>query len=176
MPDTYRVRRATRADAPAIVRFNAAMALETESLVLDVGVLEKGVLAVFDDERTEALYFVAELEEQEEEEKKRENDANVDDGPCPSSSSTVVACAMVTFEWSDWRNSKCWWLQSVYCDPAHRRKGVFSRIYSSVRGEAREAKACGLRLYAETGNGAAHEVYARLGMRTGHYQVFEDMF
>lgn len=169
---TYRVRRATRSDAHAIVKFNAAMALETESLKLDEGVLEKGVHAVFDDDKIEALYFVAE-EEQEDE---REDRPPSPFSPPSCSSSAVVACAMVTFEWSDWRNAPCWWLQSVYCDPRHRRRGVFSQMYSAVREAARGARACGLRLYAETGNGAAHEVYGRLGMRTGHYQVFEDMF
>ena len=62
MSSSYRVRRAVRNDAPSIVAFNAAMALETESLSLDQNVLEEGVLAVFDSpsETGGALYFVAE--------------------------------------------------------------------------------------------------------------------
>jgi GNAT superfamily N-acetyltransferase len=82
----------------------------------------------------------------------------------------------ITFEWSDWRNGRVWWLQSVYCDPSHRRKGVFKRIYEFVKSEAQRQGARGLRLYADTTNERAHLVYEALGMRTGHYQVFEDMF
>jgi len=120
MPSSYRVRRAVRNDAPSIVAFNAAMALETESLSLDQNVLEEGVLAVFDSlsETGGALYFVAEQVEDD------------DDAPppCPSppsSSSSVVACAMVTFEWSDWRNAPCWWAPVRVLRPAAPAEGCF---------------------------------------------------
>ena len=83
---------------------------------------------------------------------------------------------MITFEWSDWRNGRVWWLQSVYCDPGHRRRGVFKMIYDFIKSEAQRQGAKGLRLYADTTNERAHSVYEALGMKTGHYQVFEDLF
>ena len=59
----YKVRAAVAEDASTLISFNRHMALETEKLQLDVGVLRKGVEAVFaDSEKTSALYFVAEIE------------------------------------------------------------------------------------------------------------------
>ena len=29
----------------------------------------------------------------------------------------VVASALITYEWSDWRNGQVWWIQSVYVVP-----------------------------------------------------------
>ena len=163
----YKVRAASASDAAQIAVFNSSMALETEQLQLDEKVLRRGVDAVFaEPERTSALYFVAEEEKEEEE------------PPTSSSSpsSAAVACAMITFEWSDWRDGRVWWLQSVYCAPDHRRRGVFKMIYDFIKNEAKRQGARGLRLYADTTNDRAHSVYEALGMKTGHYQVFEDMF
>lgn len=157
----YRIRAASASDAAQIAAFNASMALETENLRLDEAVLRRGVEAVFaEPDRTSALYFIAEQEVT----------------PTSSTSAPVIACAMITFEWSDWRDGRVWWLQSVYCAPEHRRKGIFKKIYNYIKDEARKQGARGLRLYANTTNERAHCVYEALGMRTGHYQVFEDMF
>ena len=161
----YTVRAAAASDAPQIAAFNLSMALETEQLKLDENTLRAGVAAVFSDpERSSARYFVA------------ETPSTSSPLPSPSSPAAVAACAMVTFEWSDWRHGRVWWLQSVYCAPQHRRKGVFKAIYDFIKGEAKREGAKGLRLYADTTNERAHSVYEALGMKTGHYQVFEDMF
>jgi ribosomal protein S18 acetylase RimI-like enzyme len=45
-----------------------------------------------------------------------------------------------------------------------------------VRAEAERAGAGGLRLYVDTTNTRAQQVYASLGMNGDHYRVFEDMF
>ncbi|GFR48746.1 hypothetical protein Agub_g10704, partial [Astrephomene gubernaculifera] len=87
----------------------------------------------------------------------------------------VVAQLMITYEWSDWRASNIWWIQSVYVRPEHRRKGHFRALYGAVRQAAREAGAAGLRLYADVANARAHAAYEVLGMRS-HYKVYEDMF
>jgi GNAT superfamily N-acetyltransferase len=110
---------------------------------------------------------------------------------------------MITFEWSDWydgsarghpswlpapqttnsatpaahahrRNAQVWWIQSVYTRKAHRRKGHYNALYQHVKAACREARAAGLRLYVDTHNKAAQELYARQGMRS-HYLVYEDM-
>ncbi|GIL78628.1 hypothetical protein Vretimale_6228 [Volvox reticuliferus] len=88
---------------------------------------------------------------------------------------TVAAQLMITLEWSDWRASNLWWIQSVYVQPEHRRRGLFKALYNHVRREAQAAGAAGLRLYADITNERAHAAYEGLGMQS-HYKVYEDMF
>ena len=83
------IRRATAADEPVLVAFNAALAWETEDKRLDPGALTAGVRAVLADP-ARGFYTVAER------------------------AGEVVGQVMVTFEWSDWRNGWFWWVQSVY--------------------------------------------------------------
>lgn len=106
------VRAATVADVHAIVAFNAAMAIETESKTLPPEILRAGVNAVFADPRR-GFYRMAEV-----------------DG-------VVAGCLMITFEWSDWRNGDWWWLQSVYVSPECRRHGVFRAMYDHIETSAR---------------------------------------
>lgn len=145
------VRPATLADQDAIVVGNAAMALETEGLVLDPATLRAGVRAVLAGE-VPGLYRVVEK------------------------GGAVVSQMMITFEWSDWRNRMVWWIQSVYTSPSHRGQGHYRRLYAAVREEAVAAGAAGLRLYVDARNTAAQAVYGVLGMDGGHYRVFEAMF
>lgn len=144
------VRPATRDDLDFVVSGNLALALETEDLHLDEGVLRDGVRAVLD-ERVPGQYWIAE----------------VDGSPAGQ--------LLLTFEWSDWRNAMIWWVQSVYVSLAARRRGVFRALYDHVRREAGSAGACGLRLYVDSRNAPAQRVYSALGMNGEHYRVFEDM-
>ncbi len=142
------VRAATAADIDAIVEFNAAMAMETESKTLPREILHAGVAAVFDDPRR-GFYRVAEV-----------------DG-------VVAGCLMITFEWSDWRNGDWWWLQSVYVKPEFRRGGVFRALYDDIERTARSAPhVVGVRLYVEKENRRAQETYASLGMHEADYLMF----
>jgi GNAT superfamily N-acetyltransferase len=143
---------ATRAELDFIVDANAAMALETESKVLDHARLARGVAAVFD-EPSRGFYLIAK---------------NGDD---------AVGCLLVTREWSDWRDGEWWWIQSVYVSPAARRGGVFRALYAEAERRARAATGVvGLRLYVENDNRAAQATYAALGMHDAHYRVFEHGF
>jgi GNAT superfamily N-acetyltransferase len=82
---------------------------------------------------------------------------------------------MLTVEWSDWRDGWFWWIQSVYVDPAHRRRGVYAALHEHVRALARGAgDVVGLRLYVERDNTRARRVYQRLGMRPTGYLVYEE--
>lgn len=147
-----RLRPAVAADAETIVRFNAALAEETESLCLDRERLGRGVRALLADP-SRGWYVVAERD------------------------SRVVGQIMVTFEWSDWRDGCFWWIQSVYVEPEHRRAGVFRALYREVERRARaEGSCCGLRLYVERANERAHATYASLGMARSHYLVYETDF
>jgi predicted GNAT family acetyltransferase len=146
-----RYRDAVPADAQAIIDFQLAMALETEELALDADILGRGVHAVFADPGR-GRYFVAE------------------------SGGRVVASLMITYEWSDWRNGMVWWIQSVYVTPDHRRRGIYAGLYTHVRAMVdAEPSIRGIRLYVDTRNTSAQEVYARLGMSGEHYKVFEWM-
>lgn len=148
----YTTRPATAADRDTIARYNAAMALETESKTLDLPTLTAGVQRVFDQPH-HGRYFVAEHPE-----------------------GGVVGCAMVTYEWSDWRNGVLWWLQSVYVHPDHRRQGVFTLIYDTIQQAGTAAGGViGYRLYVEHDNTSAQETYRKLGMVPGGYEVYEAM-
>lgn len=150
----YATRPATPEDAETIARFNQAMALETEGKQLDLPTLVAGVRAVFE-EPGHGRYLVA----------------TATGGP---DGGMVVACLMITYEWSDWRNGRFWWIQSVYVAPDHRRRGVFRQLYDAVRamGE-REGGVCGYRLYVEQDNQPAQATYRHLGMAPTVYRVFE---
>jgi GNAT superfamily N-acetyltransferase len=145
------IRTASSADLHHILEANAALAAESEHLQLDLRTLRAGVLAILDG-RAPGQYWIAEL-----------------DG-------RFAGQLLITFEWSDWRNCMVWWLQSVYVRPEARRAGIFRALYGHARLEARNAGAAGLRLYVDTTNARAQAVYAAVGMKGGHYNVFEDMF
>lgn len=154
----YAIRQANIADAPVIAQYNINMAKETENLELDPETILKGCEAILerDDEASfsgnpRGFYLVA-----------------VDD-------TSIIGQLMITYEWSDWRNSQIWWIQSVYVVPEHRGKGVFKSLYTHVRRMCEENKGIGLRLYADNGNTNAQKTYSKLGMTT-HYSVFEDLF
>jgi GNAT superfamily N-acetyltransferase len=136
-------------DIPDIVRFQLAMARETEGLELEVEVCSAGVRAVFEHPER-GLYYVGEINQM------------------------VVGSLLITYEWSDWRNGVVWWIQSVYVLPQYRRQGVYSGLYSRIQALARtDESVCAIRLYVDRRNAAAHKVYESLGMNGDHYQVFE---
>lgn len=145
------IRMAVTKDAGAMVRFNQAMALETEGKTLDGAILQKGVESVFADP-SKGFYVVAE-----------ESDG-------------IIGGLMVTFEWSDWRNGWFWWIQSVYVLPEHRGKSIYSKLYEFVKAKASgEANVCGFRLYVEKENEHAQKVYEKLGMEKTYYLMYEEM-
>jgi GNAT superfamily N-acetyltransferase len=144
------IRKATCEDASAIIDFQQKMAWETEQLVLVPEIVFKGVNAVFADP-TQGQYWVAE-----------------DNG-------IVIASLLITYEWSDWRNCKIWWFQSVYVLPESRRKGIFRSMYNTIKNEADKSAVAGLRLYVETNNSGAQSTYESLGMHSLHYKMYEWM-
>jgi ribosomal protein S18 acetylase RimI-like enzyme len=80
---------------------------------------------------------------------------------------------LITYEWSDWRNSNVWWFQSVYVLPDFRRTGIFRSMYLHIKNEADKQGVAGLRLYVETNNSRAQKTYEALGMKSGHYTMYE---
>ena len=148
----FKIRQATFADTDVVVRFNLALALETEDLRLDPSIVHPGVEAVLRDP-SKGIYYVAET------------------------GGAVIGQVLITYEWSDWRNGNIWWLQSVYVEKAYRAQGIFKALFSHLSTAAlADRNVCGLRLYMESENHRAREVYGRLGMVETHYQVFERIF
>ena len=147
---TPTIRSATSDDTDVIARFNTALAIETEDVRLDPHTITQGVRAGLADE-SKALYFLAEI-----------------DG-------CVVGQIMITHEWSDWRNGDIWWIQSVYVDAQHRRKGVFAAMYKYVVSLAKEKGVVAIRLYVEKENATGKATYLKLGMAQTHYDVMEQI-
>lgn len=142
---------AVAGDAATLAGFNRAMALETESKSLPMETLLPGVEAVLRDP-DHGFYVVAD------------------------SGSEIAGSLLVTFEWSDWRNGRMWWIQSVYVRPSHRRRGVYRALHEAVRERARAAgDVVGIRLYVERENVAAQRTYAALGMSETPYRIYEEM-
>jgi len=144
------IRKASPDDAPAIIAFQRAMAMETEGIELNNDLITRGVMAVFHDDN-KGRYYVAEEQ------------------------GTVVASLMITYEWSDWRNACIWWFQSVYVIPEYRRRGVFRMMYGHVKQEGMAQGIAGLRLYVESENTRAQKTYEAMGMDGHHYRTFEWM-
>ena len=145
-----RARLAVAGDAVTLAGFNQAMALETETKVLADAAVLPGVEAVLRD-AGHGFYVVADTGRE------------------------VVGSLLVTYEWSDWRNGRIWWIQSVYVHPGHRRRGVYRALHEFVRVRARSTGGVvGLRLYVERDNAAAQRTYAALGMLETPYLVYEE--
>jgi ribosomal protein S18 acetylase RimI-like enzyme len=128
------------------------MALESEDKGLDTTVLEAGIRYLMANP-AEGFYLIAE-----------------DDG-------ISVGTLMVTFEWSDWRNGRFWWIQSVYVDTAYRRRGIYSALHREIRQQAAaDPQGCGIRLYVEKDNRSAQATYQHLGMVETDYLLYEEEF
>jgi len=148
--DTRIVVRAAGADDVVRLRdWACAMAWETEHKRLDPDTVLAGMQAVMAEPRRGA-YLVAELE------------------------GVPAGTLMLTYEWSDWRCGDWWWIQSVYVDPGHRRRGIYAALYEHVRSRAEATpQVCGLRLYVEHANATAQRTYEALGMVDAGYRMYE---
>lgn len=147
----YKVKEAKSDHSQIISDFQVLMALETENVHLEKEIVLKGVSAVF--ENTElGKYFIVETKNE------------------------IVASLLITYEWSDWRNTKIWWIQSVYVVPEHRRKGIFKLMYSHIKQIVENTDHIGgIRLYVDKTNVSAQKTYDNAGMNGEHYQLYEWM-
>ena len=146
------IRNALPQDADTIVKFEVAMALETEGKQLDEGVLKSGILAVIESP-DKGFYIIATV------------------------GNLTVGVLMITYEWSDWRNGLFWWIQSVYVEEKWRRKGVYRKMHEHVHNLAKLAETvCGIRLYVDQSNFIAKNTYHALGMMENNYDMYEINF
>jgi len=142
------IREAVKSDIPVLAKYNQALAKETEDIELNLETLLSGVANALD--RDECHYFIAEL------------------------NGEIVGQTMITYEWSDWRNSLIWWFQSVYVKPDYRNKGVFRSLFNHVEQLAKEhPDVKTLRLYVMQNNSTGKNTYTSLGMNDSGYVVYE---
>lgn len=145
------IREATLADVPALISFQMRMAKETENIDLDERILTNGIHELLKHPEN-GKYYVA-----------------VD-------GTTSLGCLMITYEWSDWRCGMVLWIQSVYIDPAHRQKGIYSTMYQYFQEKVKQDPTLlGIRLYVDKSNKKAQHTYERLGMNGEHYATYEWM-
>jgi ribosomal protein S18 acetylase RimI-like enzyme len=145
------VRNAREQDIDMLVRFNIAMARETEDKILSPVKVRAGMRAVIR-HPDHGFYLVAELEGQ------------------------IAGSLLVTREWSDWRDGVFWWIQSVYVPPEFRKRGIYRALYDAVKALAKSSpEVCGFRLYVERNNRAARSVYSKLGMSETEYRIYEEI-
>ena len=90
----------------------------------------------------------------------------------------MIGQAMVTYEWSDWRNGDLWWTQSVYRSSRTTADRGFlpNCINTSKPWPVKVQRIRGLRLYVEEENAAGQAVYKKLGMSYAGYHVYEREF
>ena len=151
MTNDIEIRIAAPEDAETLAQFNAAMAWETEQRRLDLPTVTRGVQRVFAD-GDHGFYVVA------------------------TSDGDVAGSLLVTYEWSDWRCGRYWWVQSVYVRPEYRRRGVFRQLYRFVKARAQsQSGVCGVRLYVERANHRAQQCYGKLGLKETPYKMYEEM-
>ena len=144
------IRAAVIADAQFIADANYAMALETESLDLDKPTLLAGVKAVFENS-ARGSYSIAEI------------------------AGEKAGCLLLTYEWSDWRNKQTAWIQSLYVLPEFRGQGAFKAMFATIESRIQSGEFAGVRLYVDSTNTKAQDVYNKLGMNGDHYKLFEKM-
>jgi GNAT superfamily N-acetyltransferase len=145
----YIIRKAKLEDLSTIVSFNQSLAMEVRGEKLESEIITSGIQAVLKDSHR-GFYTVVEVEVK------------------------IIAIALITFEWSDWRNAWFWWLQDVYVEPSYRQQGIFRSLYIYLKQQAQLAKVSGLRLYVYKGNVKAQKVYQRVGMNPSNSLIFED--
>ena len=143
------IRKAKFKELETIVEFQFLMAKETEGIDLDKEIVFKGVEAVFEDIGKGSYYVTEENEE-------------------------ILACLLITPEWSEWRNGTVYWIQSVYVKSEHRGKGIFKAMYDYIKTMVLEdSDLKGIRLYVEKENVKAQAVYEKIGMTAEHYKLYE---
>ncbi len=146
-----RIRKGRLSDARTIIGFQQKMAKETEGLILKKKTVTKGVRAVFRDKR-KGIYYIVE-----------------EDGE-------IAGVLLIIPEWSDWRNSTVLWIHSLYVRTQSRRKGVFKKLYQSLKARVQKSNnLSGLRLYVDKTNTPARKIYKKLGMSEDHYIMYQWM-
>lgn len=141
------IRYANRDDAQTITENTLQLAQESENIHLDRQQVSQGVQKLLKDDH-KGFYVIAE------------------------ESNQVIGQAMITYEWSDWRNCDIWWLQSIYVHKNHRKKGVMKHLVAEIQKLAEKKQVYALRLYVHTKNTGAIHSYEKIGMKKAPYLIY----
>lgn len=134
-----------------IVQFQCLMAKETENLILSDQEVSKGVQHILNNPEL-GQYIVAEYQKD------------------------IVACLLIQFEWSDWRNKTVIWLHSLYVKNEYRQSGIFKKMYDFIKAMVNnDMRYAGIRLFVDKTNTNAQKAYWAVGMNNQHYELFEWM-
>ena len=147
MKSKFKIDVANIEDTETLVKFQLAMAKESEGTELDYETVREGVKAGIADD-SKATYLVARNENGE-----------------------VLGSLMLTTEWSDWNNCNYYWIQSVFVRPECRHQGVFKELFDFAKAIAQSEGAGALHLYVDRNNINAQKVYQSLGMREPLFDV-----
>lgn len=147
---TIVVRPAEPRDIPFLAQSQLDLALESEGRSLNAETVRLGVTAALEDP-AKGQYLISELD------------------------SVAIGSLLITYEWSDWRNGRFYWIQSVFVLPQYRQRGAFKAMYAYVE-ELGRTQGCGVRLYVHSDNQAGINTYERLGMKATKYIVYEQDF
>ena len=142
------IRLANINDAEQIAKNNILLAEESENIKISHDITLSGVKALLSDIK-KGFYIVA-----------------IEDNQ-------IIGQLMITFEWSDWRNTNIWWLQSLYVKKNYRRKGVFKQLIDNIKKRAAQNNVEIIRLYVYCENKKAKEVYKKINMEKKSYDIFE---
>lgn len=146
---TVVIQKASCKHLDTILKFNLALALETENRVLNKEVLRQSIQAVLEDHK-KGTYLVACIDQE------------------------VVGQVMYTYEWSTWRNAYFMWITDLYIPPAHRKKGIFKHLSDYVMDlYHRDPHTVGLRFCVDKTNTAVAPIYQKAGWKEGNYNLWE---
>lgn len=85
----------------------------------------------------------------------------------------IIGYILLSFTFSNEAGGTVVWIEEIYIDKAHRRKGIGSGIFSYLEREYPDAKR--FRLEVEPGNEGAMRLYGKLGYEVlGYIQLVKD--
>ena len=142
------IRNAKIKDSETIAKNNVMLADEAEGEKLSYDKALEGVKSVISDLQ-KGFYIVAEENQK------------------------IIGELFITYEWSDWFNHNCWWVQSVYVDKAHRGKEVFKDLLDYVKQLSIENDVKSLKLYVYNKNEKAIKAYEKNGMKRKPHYIYE---
>ena len=135
------IRAARRADCATIVAYTKALASESEGFSLTHRHVQRGVsfmvLGSFFGMKPRCWVY--------------EEDGQVVGmiGTCP--------------EWSDWHGKEYWWVLTMYVEPRHRRRGIATKLLTTVKEAALENGVQTVNLRVERDNVVAQRLYESVG-------------
>ncbi len=144
-----RIRKALQEDSMKIIEFQIKFALETKNISLVKSELQKGVEFIFKNPAV-GQYYVAIF------------------------NMKVVGFCLTLNEWSDWRNGRVIWVDTIYVDAEHRGMGVSKELIKKIKEVVDQSfDYKGVRLYIGKDDIHAQKLFESLDMNANNYKLYE---